>query len=44
MRLKRLLETSTFRWALVYLALFGVSALALLGFLYVATAKVLDDL
>jgi signal transduction histidine kinase len=41
-RLKRLLETSTFRWALVYLALFGVSALALLGFLYVATAKVLD--
>ena len=42
MRLKRLLETSTFRWALVYLALFGVSALALLGFLYVATAKVLD--
>ena len=42
MRLKRLLETSTFRWALVYLALFGVSALALLGFLYVATAQVLD--
>jgi signal transduction histidine kinase len=41
-RLKRLLETSTFRWALVYLALFGVSALALLGFLYVATAKVLE--
>ena len=42
MRLKRLLETSTFRWALVYLALFGVSALALLGLLYVATAKVLE--
>jgi len=41
-RLKRLLETSTFRWALVYLALFGVSALALLGLLYVATAKVLE--
>ena len=42
MRLKRLLETSTFRLALVYLALFGVSALALLGFLYVATAGVLE--
>jgi signal transduction histidine kinase len=41
-RLKRLLETSTFRWALVYLALFGVSALALLGFLYVATAGVME--
>ncbi len=42
MRLKRLLETSTFRLALVYLALFGVSALALLGLLYVATAGVLE--
>ena len=42
MRLKRLLETSTFRLALIYLALFGVSALALLGFLYVATAGVLE--
>ena len=42
MRLKRLLETSTFRWALIYLALFGVSALALLGFLYVATAGVME--
>jgi signal transduction histidine kinase len=41
-RLKRLLETSTFRLALVYLALFGVSALALLGLLYVATAGVLE--
>jgi len=41
-RLKRLLETSTFRLALIYLALFGVSALALLGFLYVATAGVLE--
>jgi signal transduction histidine kinase len=41
-RLKRLLETSTFRWALIYLALFGVSALALLGFLYVATAGVME--
>ncbi len=42
MRLIRLLETSTFRLALIYLALFGVSALALLGFLYVATAGVLE--
>lgn len=42
MRLKRLLETSTFRLALIYLALFGVSALALLGFLYFATAGVLE--
>jgi signal transduction histidine kinase len=41
-RLKRLLETSTFRWALIYLALFGVSTLALLGFLYVATAGVME--
>ena len=41
-RLRRLLETSTFRLALVYLALFGVSALALLGFLYFATARVLE--
>ena len=36
--LKRLLETSTFRLALIYLASFGISALALLGFLYYATA------
>jgi signal transduction histidine kinase len=41
-RLKRLLETSTFRLALVYLALFGVSALALLIFLYFTTARVLE--
>jgi signal transduction histidine kinase len=39
---RRLLETSTFRLALVYLALFGVSALALLGYLYWATAGVLE--
>jgi signal transduction histidine kinase len=38
----RLLETSTFRLALIYLALFGVSALALLGFLYVRTAVVME--
>jgi signal transduction histidine kinase len=39
----RLLETSTFRLALIYLALFGVSALALLGFLYVRTAVVMEQ-
>jgi signal transduction histidine kinase len=39
----RLLETSTFRLALIYLALFGVSALALLGFLYVRTAVVMQQ-
>ena len=43
MRLIRLLETSTFRLALVYLALFGISALALLGFLYFTTARVLEQ-
>jgi signal transduction histidine kinase len=41
-RLRRLLETSTFRLAVVYLALFGVSALALLGYLYFATARVME--
>jgi len=39
----RLLETSTFRLALIYLALFGVSALALLGFLYFRTAVVMEQ-
>ncbi|MEM7025241.1 MAG: HAMP domain-containing sensor histidine kinase [Pseudomonadota bacterium] len=43
MNLIRLLETSTFRLALIYLALFGVSALALLGFLYVRTAVVMEQ-
>ena len=43
MNLIRLLETSTFRLALIYLALFGVSALALLGFLYVRTALVMEQ-
>ena len=38
MSLRRLLETSTFRLALIYLASFGISALALLGFLYYETA------
>ncbi len=42
MRLTRLLETSTFRLALIYLALFGLSALALLGYLYWATSNVLE--
>jgi signal transduction histidine kinase len=41
-RLKRLLDTSTFRLALIYLVLFGVSALVLLGFLYLTTADVLE--
>jgi len=41
-RLTRLLETSTFRLALIYLALFGVSALALVGYLYWATAGALE--
>jgi signal transduction histidine kinase len=41
-RLRRLLETSSFRLAVVYLALFGVSALALLVFLYWTTARVLE--
>jgi signal transduction histidine kinase len=40
--LRRLLETSTFRLALIYLASFGVSALALLGFLYDATAGFME--
>jgi signal transduction histidine kinase len=40
--LVRLLETSTFRLALIYLALFGVSGLALLGYLYFATAGVME--
>ena len=43
MNLIRLLETSTFRLALIYLALFGVSALALLGFLYFRTAVVMEQ-
>lgn len=34
----RLLDTTTFRLALIYLGLFGASALALLGYLYLATA------
>lgn len=43
MILIRLLETSTFRLALIYLALFGVSALTLLGFLYFRTAVVMQQ-
>jgi signal transduction histidine kinase len=34
----RLLRTSTFRFALVYVGLFGISALLLLGFIYWTTA------
>jgi signal transduction histidine kinase len=41
-RLTRLLDTSTFRLALIYLALFGVSALALLGYLYFTTTTLLE--
>ncbi len=38
----RLLDTTTFRLALIYLGLFGASALALLGYLYLATAGFMD--
>ncbi|MEZ5935252.1 MAG: HAMP domain-containing sensor histidine kinase [Alphaproteobacteria bacterium] len=38
MRPIRLLDTSAFRLTLIYLGLFGVSALTLLGYLYFATA------
>jgi len=34
----RLLDTTAFRLTLIYLGLFGISALALLGYLYFATA------
>lgn len=37
-RLRLLLRTSTFRLALIYMALFGGSVLVLLGFIYFATA------
>jgi signal transduction histidine kinase len=42
-RLTRLLETSSFRLALIYLGLFGVSALVLLGYLYWATSGFLEE-
>ncbi len=38
MRPIRLLDTTAFRLTLIYLGLFGVSALVLLGYLYAATA------
>ncbi|MEM8948478.1 MAG: ATP-binding protein [Pseudomonadota bacterium] len=38
MRPIRLLDTTAFRLTLIYLGLFGLSALALLGYLYFATA------
>ncbi len=41
-RLRRLLDTSTFRLALIYLALFAASAFALLGYLYYATTGFMD--
>lgn len=43
MRTLNLLRTQAFRIALVYLALFAVSAVALVGFTYWNTARVLDD-
>ena len=42
MRLKRLLETSTSAWRSSISALFVASALALLGFVYVATAGYME--
>jgi HAMP domain-containing protein len=42
-RLIKLLETSTFRLTLIYLALFGVFALALFGFFSVRTAIVMEQ-
>lgn len=39
----RLLDTTTFRLALIFLGLFGTSALALLGYLYVATTGFMDQ-
>ena len=41
MRPIRLLDTTAFRLTLIYLGLFGVSALALLGYLYFATAGIM---
>ena len=37
----RLLDTTAFRLTLIYLGLFGVSSLALLGYLYFATAGIM---
>ncbi len=39
----RLLDTTTFRLALIYLGLFGASALVLLGYLYFATAGFMNQ-
>ncbi|MFQ5954044.1 MAG: HAMP domain-containing protein, partial [Kiloniellales bacterium] len=39
---RRLLRTPTFRLAAIYMALFGASVLALLGFVYVTTVGVLE--
>ncbi|MGI9434951.1 MAG: sensor histidine kinase [Geminicoccaceae bacterium] len=43
MRPTRLLDTTTFRLALIYLCLFGASALALLGYLYFTTAGYMNQ-
>lgn len=42
MPIPRILRTTTFRIVLAYLALFSVSALALLGFVYVATTGFME--
>lgn len=41
MRLNRLVRSSTFRLTLIYLALFGLSAAGLLGFVYMTTVQVI---
>lgn len=41
MRLNRLVRSSTFRFTLIYLGLFGLSAAGLLGFVYLTTVQVI---
>ncbi|HSR71662.1 MAG TPA: two-component sensor histidine kinase, partial [Kiloniellales bacterium] len=41
MRLTRFLRTSSFRYALVYMALFGVSVSGVLAFVYYTTVGVI---
>lgn len=43
MRAARLLRTSTFRLALLYVVLFSVSVLLLFGFIYWTTLRVIDE-
>ena len=42
MRASRLLKSSTFRLAQLYVALFGISVLVLLGYIYWTTAGVME--